>query len=49
MRRCWTCETEKNLKMQLCGFWFCHYCLQDALRKGASYWQRLYQALYPWR
>lgn len=45
--RCYTCGTNRNLQQQLCGFWFCFYHLEDAIEKGASYWIRLYHAMYP--
>ena len=45
--RCHHCEREGY--QQLCGFWFCFWCLPRASKKGASYWRRLYKAVYPWR
>ena len=48
-RRCRGYGRADNLERQLCGFWFCFWCLPRAIEKGASHWRRLYHALYPWR
>jgi len=47
--KCWYCEREDDLQQQIGGFWFCFRCLPRAEEKGASFWVRLYSALYPWR
>jgi len=39
--KCHYCERADNLARQLCGFWFCFWCLPRALAKGLSYWWRL--------
>jgi hypothetical protein len=46
---CHTCGTTENLERQIGGFWFCFDDLPAAVQKGASYWIRLYRAMYPWR
>ena len=49
MSHCHQCHRTDNLEQQLCGFWFCFWCLPAAIKKGATYWTRLYHALWPWR
>ena len=49
MSICRLCDRTDDLEQQFCGFWFCFACLPRALELGASYWSRLYRALYPWR
>ena len=46
--KCFRCEREDNLKQQLCGFWFCFWCLPIALAKGAWHWQRMARLMKPW-
>ena len=38
---CYYCERRDNLQQQICGFWFCFWCLPRAQEQGAYYWWRL--------
>ena len=35
---CYYCERRDNLQQQICGFWFCWWCLPRAEEQGAWYW-----------
>lgn len=48
MTRCYTCGGDQ-VEHQLGGFWFCFHCIDRARERGASYWRKLYRAMYPWR
>jgi ribosomal protein L37AE/L43A len=39
--KCYYCERRDNIERQICGFWFCFWCLPRALEKGAYYWARM--------
>jgi len=49
MDKCFYCGTDKNLERQICGFWFCFFCLPRAERESVSFLMALYRLLYPWR
>lgn len=46
MSECHYCERRDNLQMQLCGFWFCFWCLPRTLEQGAWYWLQMYHAIH---